>query len=42
MCVDDGEGWRELDREVGVVSDRVEVEEWDVQSGRVLLDEREV
>jgi hypothetical protein len=27
---------------VGVVSDRVEVEERDVQSGRVFLDEREV
>ena len=42
MCVDDGESWRKLDGEVCVESHRVKVEEWNVQSGGVFLDQGEV
>ena len=42
MCVDDWKSWRKLDGEVGVESDRVKVEQRNVQSGGVLLDQSEV
>ena len=39
MCFDDGECWRELDGEVGVVADAVEVEGGYLEGGGVLLDD---
>jgi hypothetical protein len=42
VCVDDRESWRKLDGEVGVESDRVKVEQRNVQSGGVLLDQGEI
>jgi hypothetical protein len=36
MCVYDGEGRREVYREVGVEADRVDVEEWDKRGACVV------
>lgn len=38
MCIDDGEGVREGDGEVGVVAQRVEVESWDLSSLQMDVD----